>query len=109
MIRLNGILVFVAFVAGCLGEKDCVPHSEACINDVARTCSSTGHGYAASGLPLVRCAASGAVCVVEQGRARCAPVDGGVVAVVAVDAAISNDSDAATSAPGDASDGSGAP
>jgi hypothetical protein len=57
-------------------SQDCVPHSEACIADSPRLCSSTGHGYAASGAPAVPCSAIGGTCVVVAGRATCVR-DGG--------------------------------
>ena len=70
---LASLLVALSLCAfGCPGSPTCTPHSQACVNDVTRTCSSTGYGYAAGGLPLVPCSAVGGRCVVEGGRARCA-------------------------------------
>ena len=84
MRRLSALLAFLLLHSGC-GEK-CVPHSETCARDTYLICSSTGHGYVAGGLPQVPCSAVGGRCVVENGRAHCAPLD------------------ASTDAPADASD-----
>lgn len=71
------ILLFCALLTACPTSQDCAPHAQVCVNDTPRLCSSTGHGYAESGMPLVRCAETGAVCVVRDGLANCAHADAG--------------------------------
>ena len=70
------LLALSLMLCGC-PSQDCAPHSQSCDHDTVRTCSSTGHGFAASGLPLVPCSAVGRRCVIEHGRGRCAPLDAG--------------------------------
>lgn len=75
MIASALVLAFVVVasaVSGCLSKPDCTPHAQSCDDaGVARTCSSTGHGWATSGRPYVPCAAIGGVCAVVGGRVTC--------------------------------------
>ena len=69
------MVVMVLVALGCLPKADCTPGAESCgpLGE-ARTCSSTGHGWAASGAPVMPCASVGGRCIVEGGRVRCAPL-----------------------------------
>jgi len=75
MIASALVVAFVGLasaVHGCLPKADCTPHAQSCDDaGVARLCSSSGHGWAASGRPQVPCAAIGGVCVVVGGRVTC--------------------------------------
>jgi hypothetical protein len=66
------LVAIASAVPGCLQKADCTPHAQNCDDaGVARTCSSSGHGWATSGRPYVPCAAIGGVCTVVGGRVTC--------------------------------------